>query len=252
MAMRNNEKGTGEPMKMVLMIAALEREIAPLVKGWHADTITSARGRVTIYQKDAVIVAVGGIGTIRARAAADAAYHHAGGDVGMLVSVGLAGALAPEWNIADIFEPATVIDDADGIGIETAAGAGTLITAGTVADAGVKQLLAAKHIAQAVDMEAYAVADVARIHGVRFRAIKAISDESDFAMPPLGKFIAEDGGFRTASFAFYAALRPWLWSSVARLAANSAKASGALCTYLAAWIESFRHSAHYNGVTNRP
>jgi hypothetical protein len=71
-------------------------------------------------------------------------------------------------------------------------------------------------------------------------------------MPPLGKFIAEDGSFRTASFAVYAALRPRLWSSVARLGANSAKASGALCTYLAAWIESFRHSDHYNGVTNRP
>ena len=42
-------------------------------------------------------------------------------------------------------------------------------------------------------------------------AVKAISDESDFVMPPMDEFIAEDGAFRTESFVLFAALRPWLW-----------------------------------------
>ncbi len=41
-------------------------------------------------------------------------------------------------------------------------------------------MLAKKYQADAVDMEAYSVADVARIYSIPFRAIKVISDESRF------------------------------------------------------------------------
>jgi adenosylhomocysteine nucleosidase len=127
-----------------------------------------------------------------------------------------------------------------------------LITAGTVADAELKRILAGKHIAQAVDMEAYAVADVARVYGVPFRAVKVISDELEFPLPPLGRFIGADGNFRTGQFALYSAVRPWIWGSVMQLAGNSRKATASLCTELATIIARFERFDRYNGVTTKP
>ncbi len=236
----------------IIIVAALEREVAGLVTGWPSQVVASSRGQVKLFVKANALVAVGGIGTIFARAAADAAYKHAGGDVGMLISAGLAGALTTEWKAGDVFQPATVIDDADGVSIETGTGAGTLITAGTVADAKLKRIFAEKHIAQAVDMEAYAVADVARVYGVPFLAIKAISDELEFPLPPLDRFIGTNGKFRSGQFALYAAVRPWIWAGIARLAANSRKASEALCIELATVLARFDRFDRYNRVTTKP
>ena len=48
-----------------------------------------------------------------------------------------------------------------------------------------------------VDMEGAAVAQVAKEHGLEFAAVKAISDDADFPMPPLNRFIDENGKFAT-------------------------------------------------------
>ena len=82
--------------------------------------------------------------------------------------------------------------------------------------------------AHAVDMEASAVAAAARAHGIQFGATKVISDEVDFEMPQMARFIDPQGRFRTTSFTLFVALRPWLWRRVARLASNSRKAARAL------------------------
>src|SRR5258707_6852349 len=63
-----------------------------------------------------------------------------------------------------------------------------------------------------VDMEAAAVAQGAETRGVSFGALKVVSDEAAFAMPPVHGFVAPDGKFRTASFAAHVAIRPWLRS----------------------------------------
>ena len=65
----------------------------------------------------------------------------------------------------------------------------------------------------------------AEARGLRFAAVKVISDEVGFAMPPMDRFIATDGSFRERSFALYAASRPFIWPDVLRLAQNSAKAA---------------------------
>jgi adenosylhomocysteine nucleosidase len=67
---------------------------------------------------------------------------------------------------------------------------------------------------------------------LRFRAIKAISDEADFEMGELGKFVTEDGQFREKRFALYAALRPAKWGKVIALGRNSSKALAALTEVL--------------------
>ena len=109
---------------------------------------------------------------------------------------------------------------------------GVLVSVDAIAGAEEKTKLAESHGAQAVDMEAAAVARSAEARGVRFMAVKAISDESNFAMPGLDRFIGERGQFRTGSFLTFATVRPWLWPRLIRLARNGVKASRALCAEL--------------------
>jgi hypothetical protein len=133
--------------------------------------------------------------------------------------------------IGDIFSPAVVVDARDGSRSEIAGGNGVLLTFMVVADKKQKINLAQAYAAQAVDMEAAAVAAAARANGIQFRAIKVISDELDFEMPETTRFIDHQGRFRTASFALFVALRPRLWVRVARLARNSRKAAGVLAHF---------------------
>ena len=49
-------------------------------------------------------------------------------------------------------------------------------------------------------MEAASVARAAQAHDITFVGLKAISDEANFEMPPMERFIASDGQFRTGAF----------------------------------------------------
>src|SRR5712671_450204 len=93
--------------------------------------------------------------------------------------------------------------------------------------------------ADAVDMEAYSVGDVASIYKIPFIAIKAISDELDFPMPPLGRFVSSNGQFSTAGFVGYAAIRPWIWPVVFQLGKNASVASEKLAFALRTAVERY-------------
>ncbi len=140
--------------------------------------------------------------------------------------------------IGDVFAPAVVIDARDGSRAEidgrnrTEKREGTLVSFMAVAGIDQKANLAQAYGAHAVDMEASAVAAAARAHGIRFDTAKVISDAYDFEMPAMASFLDPQGRFRTASFARFVALRPWLWPRVARLAINSRKAARALGDHL--------------------
>jgi nucleoside phosphorylase len=150
----------------------------------------------------------------------------------VLQSIGFAGALHPQLRVGDIFIPAVVVDARDGSRTEIEGGNGVLITFMSVADTKQKSALALAYTAQAVDMEAASVAAAARAHGIPFRATKVISDELNFEMPETSRFIDAQGRFRTASFASFVALRPWLWPRVATLASNSSRAARVLAGHL--------------------
>lgn len=214
-------------MKKVLVIAALPRELEPLARGWQRKQFTAQNRTVTIWVSDRAIAACAGIGGICARIATDAAYKAANGGASYIVSAGLAGALSPDLRVADIVQPAVVFDGVDGLSITTVQGTGTLITSGAIATAPDKHSLA-RSGALAVDMEAFAVADVARVYGVPFLALKSISDELAFKLPPLGRFISPEGQFRTGQFILWTLLRPWCWQTVIQLSRNSAAAVRAL------------------------
>jgi hypothetical protein len=81
-------------------------------------------------------------------------------------------------------------------------------------------------------MEGAAVAAQAQRSGIAFSAVKAVSDELDFVMPPLGKFVNDEGRFETLRFLAYVAVRPKWWKDVRELSANSRKATANLCSAL--------------------
>ena len=154
-----------------------------------------------------------------------------------LVSAGLAGACDVKLYVGDVVRAATVVDAKTGERFETGADGGVAVTGSQIASVREKARLREAYGATAVDMEAAAVARIARAHGLGFRAVKAISDEANFAMEGLEHFATNDGQFREGAFALHAALRPWMWGEVMELGRSSAKAVRALTEALRAEID---------------
>jgi adenosylhomocysteine nucleosidase len=217
-------------MPEVAVVAALEREVGPLVRHWRVSDQEHGGGKFRFFESGSVVAVCGGMGFEAARRAAEAIIALYRPSV--ILSVGFAGALDEKLRVGDLLQPRYVVDARDGSRTDTGSGNGILISSPTVAGAEQKAKLAKAYGAHAVDMEAAAVAKGAEARGLRFAAVKAISDEVGFAMPPMDRFIAADGSFRARSFAFYAASRPFIWPDVLRLAQNSAKAARALSAML--------------------
>ena len=208
------------------IVVAMEREIAPLVKGWQVYLGNSQ----TFFERGDAIVVCGGIGPAAAQDAAEAVIARR--DPEILVSAGYAGALTSTLQPGDLVTPAEIIDGHSGERFTTNRGSGTLISTTGVASANEKRALAQRFSAEATDMEASAVARVALTNRREFIALKAISDELDFELPPIDRFISGRGDFQTARFALHAALHPSLWPAVRKLSRNSQRASLTLCSAL--------------------
>jgi adenosylhomocysteine nucleosidase len=216
------------------IVAALEREVRSLVRNWKVVTQQYEGHTFRFYESQVAVVVCGGIGAEAARRASEAVVKLYRPEV--LISAGFAGALDPQLKVGQIFLASRVIDAKDGSSTQVDSGSGILISIALVATAEQKSRLANAYGAQAVDMEAAAVAIAARQHELGFVAIKAISDASDFEMPSMDPFITSDGQFRTGAFARFSAVRPWLWPRLIRLSRYSARASDALCSELGRYI----------------
>jgi adenosylhomocysteine nucleosidase len=219
--------------KKIAIIAALEREVRPLVRDWKPVQVGD-RGLKAFELRD-VIVVCGGIGQEAARRAAESVvreYHPE-----LLISAGFAGALEESLKAGQVLWPGKVIDAKDNSRSEIESGTGVLVSFPAIAGAEQKAKLASSYNAQAVDMEAAAVAKAAEKHGIGFMSVKAISDERDFEPPPLEGFVTSSGKFRDGAFVWFALLRPWLWPNVLRLARNSSRASKVLCLELKRFVE---------------
>ena len=222
-------------MNKIAIIAAMEREIAPLVRGWQRDTLASGEKKFMFFESDGVVAVVSGIGCKNAELAALTVvtqYRPA-----LLLSVGLAGALMRSLKAGSVFTPNVVVDAVDGAEYRCTAdgnhvSGGVLVSSGEIAGIEGKGELVNRFHGLVVDMEAAAVARVAHQEQIAFRCVKAISDEADFAMPPMGRFLNATGDFQSGKFALWAALRPWQWARVAALARNSKRATESLCNRL--------------------
>lgn len=222
-------------MSRVVIIVAMERELAPLVRDWKRDAFSSGDRKFTFFESDGVFAVIAGIGCKNAEQAARAAAQQYRPE--LFISAGLAGALIRSLKAGSVFTPGVVVDAADGTEYRCVADSnhvsgGILVSSGEIAGAEAKRELVARFHGLVVDMEAAGVAKVAQQEQIGFRCVKAISDEADFAMPPMARFIAADGSFQGGRFVAWAAVRPWQWARVAALARNSRRATAALCDRL--------------------
>jgi nucleoside phosphorylase len=217
-------------MPKLAIVAALEREVRPLIKTWRVTEKEHAGRSFRFFENGDVILVCGGIGAVAARRAAEAVI--AIFDPKVVCSAGFAGALDGALRVGDIIRPNAVINAGDASKAIIEGGDGVLVSFEAVASPGQKSELRESFGAQAVDMEAAAVARSAEARGKEFTAIKAVSDESDFEFPAMERFVDTDGRFLELRFAGYTAIRPWLWARVIRLGRNSNRASHALCMSL--------------------
>jgi adenosylhomocysteine nucleosidase len=219
--------------KKIAIIAAMEREVRPLIRNWKVRMIEHDGRRYRLFENGEAAVVCGGIGGEAARRATEALIREV--KPLRVISVGFAGAVDGSL-LGHVVEPRMVINAADGVRTEVGCGKGILVTSATVASREQKARLGQAYGASAVDMEAAAVAQGAQARGVEFGALKAISDDADFELPELDRFVAVDGSFRSFSFACHVALRPWLWGTAITLARNSSKASKVLCGAIASYL----------------
>ena len=219
-----------EQKPRVGIVAALRREIAPLVRQRRAVCLGQPNRRILIFESDDWVAGCGGIGKEAAQATAKVLIDEY--RVNTLISCGLAGGLNSQMKLAQTFVAGRVIDATSGKEWSNAAGAVTLVSIPSILGPRQKRELASKFSAQAVDMEAAAVAEVASQAGVPFVALKSISDELDFPMPPLQRFIKTNGSLAKARLLWFLLLRPWHWQAAIALARNSRVASLALTQVL--------------------
>jgi len=227
------------------IVTALEREVWPAVRRWRANTIEHNRRSFRVFENERAALSCAGMGAAPAAAAAHVLVGSYGPE--LLISAGFAGALDQKLAVGDLFAAKFVVDAATGRrflthatewgkrGLEV-----TLVSAPIIAGAGDKTELRSRFGAQAVDMEAAAVAEVAESYGVPFVALKAVSDESGFPLPRLQGFITDEGKFLTARFAAHTLCHPPSWATIWRLWRNAAKASAALCRWLDQYNEAAR------------
>jgi adenosylhomocysteine nucleosidase len=235
----NEKPGNLSTHRRIAIVAALKREIAPLVKDWPVTRFSHEGREFNFYESSYAVAVCGGIGAEYARRASEAAVTKYSPQV--LISVGVAGAAVPELHVGDTVFPTMVVDAGDGSRHVTLIRSApihssslariVLVSYPKVAGAEQKRQLAKSYGAHAVEMEAAGVARAAQVHGLQFLVVKAISDEVDFDLPELNRFVY-GGQFDTKSLILYLIPRPWLWLTMVRLARNTQLASDNLCAWL--------------------
>lgn len=157
---------------MIAVLFALEREATPF--------------RRAARRLEGVTIAVSGIGRKRAGMAAEALL--AGPTPpGLVIAAGFCGALWPATTVGTVIAPAEVVDESGRRWACDPAGrsGGRLLTtdwmAATPAD---KRMLVKMYTADAVDMESAAVAAACEAKGVRFAAVRAVSDTAEAVLSP--------------------------------------------------------------------
>jgi adenosylhomocysteine nucleosidase len=213
----------------IAILAALPREVAPLVRGWSVPVRSRQQG-TSVWENEQAIVVCAGMGRERITLALE--FAESLGPLRSVISVGYAGALREGMRIDGVYWPSIVIDGQTGEQFACEDGESVLVTADHVVGRDEKPKLAAQWNADLVDMEAATVARLAKERGLPFRTVRAISDPVGDNLPDLSRFIDVRGGFQSASFAIYVALHPWLIPTTARLGKQSARASQAIAQAL--------------------
>jgi adenosylhomocysteine nucleosidase len=219
-------------MTRIAIIAAMPRELKPLVSGWQAESRNGVHLWHRRFDTGEWVAACAGAGVNAAtRAFAEVERD---GPVDVLISTGWAGALSEEFAPGHAYLVSNVVDAQTGERFSTATrpNGSLLITSPKVADETEKQRLSATYGAGLVDMEASATARLAQMRSIPFYCVKGISDGYREQLPDFNRFILPDGGFRLVRFVVFAVLRPWYWPALVRMGENSKRAAQSIAESL--------------------
>src|SRR4029077_14523414 len=122
-------------MSKTAIIAAMEREVRPLIRSWKVSTnvrtLEHGGRRYRLFENGEATLICGGIGAEAARRSTETVIREV--NPVRVISVGFAGALDASRQVGHVFEPRTVINAADGVRTECGAGEGILVSSATVA-----------------------------------------------------------------------------------------------------------------------
>lgn len=216
---------------MIGIVTAMPTEVWPLVRRWSRRAQAHNGRNYRFFESPQAVVLPGGIGHEAGRRAAEAMVALYRPE--LLIATGLAGGLKPEWTLGRTLVAAEVVDSGTGRRFKTKGGDGVVVSSRIIAGVAEKRrLTAAFPDADVVDMEGAAVAEVAAERGLPFMAVKAISDNLAFDLPPLNPFVTPEGRFQSLRFTFWAALRPQWWPRIAHLKRISDQGAAALADLL--------------------
>lgn len=241
-------------MKRIGIVAAMPGELKPFLdsqskESWIAEKQNGVRlWRLTWPDEQREwIAACAGAGQEAATRAVAAIERS--GPVEALVSLGWVGALRAEFEPGRAYRAAGVVDAQTGERFETASVSDGpwLATSQRVADAEEKQRLAAAYGAGLVDMEAAAVARLARMRGIPFFAVKGVSDGVGDKLPDFNRFLGPKGEFRLCGLILFVLPRPWLWPALTRMGENSKKASQSMAQEMLRLLNEEGSSRKRNG-----
>ncbi|TVQ38679.1 MAG: hypothetical protein EA356_02650 [Geminicoccaceae bacterium] len=203
------------------IVSGLERERRACARGWGHG-----------YTAEAPLYGVG----MGPEAAAGATRDLIERGVSLIVSFGLAGALEPRLRPGSLVVPAEVGDGATSYPVASAPlraalegeGGRLLSVAVPLVDPDAKLDAAVKGF-DAVDMESFAAADVAHAAGVRFLAVRAISDPARRPLPHVARVaVGANGKLRPLAIAAALTGRPGDWPLVWRTALDVRAAEASL------------------------
>ena len=254
-------------MRRVAIIAAMPAELKPLTRGWQHERRNGVDLWRWSFDGGEWIAASAGAGVERAARAF--AEVEKSGEFDSVISTGWAGALREELISGQTYDVSTVIDARTGERFRTPYADGSvdrtprsqnrdlghpdlwLVTNAKVADGAEKQRLASTYQAALVDMEAAAIARLARIRGIPFYCIKGISDGYSDQLPDFNRFISTDGQFQLLSFVFFALFRPWHWRALIRMGENSRKAARSIAASVLDLLDERSNIRKLNGYPKR-
>jgi adenosylhomocysteine nucleosidase len=222
------------------IIAALSGELKPLVSDWSPQP----DGAFLTQRGDVALIAVAkGIGIVRAEQAVSIAETY--GSLNALVSIGWAGGASCGVQPGMAYEVGEVIDPASGERYATSAAVTSpikLVTLDHVAGREEKRKVAESYGASLVDMEAVAVARLARVRGLPFYCWKAVTDTATEDLPDFNYFLDQEKQLRTRQVATYALTHPRYVAPLLRMGRNSKSGAEALAHALRRWISEGRYA----------
>ncbi len=225
--------------RRIAILAALPRELRPLVRGWQRE---KAPQYVSMWTRvdpdgDELVAVCAGMGANAARRAFQAA--EARGTLDLVLSVGLAGFTGAASGLGEVSAFSELIDVQTGerFALTDDKRKLRLATVTHTAGAAEKARLAATYGAAMVDMEAATVARLAAMRSLPMCAFKAVSDAADAVLPDIDRFVTSEGQLQTTRFVAHVALRPRYWGAVAGLAKGSKLASAALAAKLQIFLQ---------------